>query len=70
MLERMISMNAEIMNKINEYSETNYADLIQAIIKLERPELSNEEINELYQQYMDDDEIKLLGEEFYINNFY
>ena len=63
-------MNAEIMNKINEYSETNYADLIQAIIKLERPELSNEEINELYQQYMDDDEIKLLGEEFYINNFY
>lgn len=63
-------MNAEIMNKINEYSESNYTDLIQAIIKLERPELSNEEINELYQQYMDDDEIKLLGEEFYINNFY
>lgn len=62
-------MNAEIMNKINEYSETNYADLIQAIIKMERPELSNEEINELYQQYMKDDEIKLLGEEFYINNF-
>ncbi|HJD14704.1 MAG TPA: hypothetical protein IAA34_01230 [Candidatus Enterococcus stercoripullorum] len=62
-------MNAEIMNKINEYSETNYADLIQAIIKLERPELSNEEINELYQQYMNNDEVKLLGEEFYINNF-
>lgn len=59
-------MNAEIMNKINEYSETNYADLIQAIIKLERPELSNEEINELYQQYMNNDEMKLLGEEFYI----
>ena len=63
-------MNAEIMNKINEYSENNYADLIQAIIKMVRPELSNEEITELYQQYMDDDEIKLLGEEFYINNFY
>lgn len=62
-------MNAEIMNKINEYSETNYADLIQAIIKMERPELSNEEINELYQQYMNNDEMKLLGEEFYINNF-
>lgn len=62
-------MNAEIMNKINEYSETNYADLIQAIIKLERPELSNEEIYELYQQYMNNDEVKLLGEEFYINNF-
>ena len=61
-------MNAEIMNKINEYSETNYADLIQAIIKMERPELSNEEIYELYQQYMDDDEIKLLGEEFYIDS--
>ena len=61
-------MNAEIMNKINEYSETNYADLIQAIIKMERPELSNEEINELYQQYMDDDKIKLLGEEFYIDS--
>ena len=61
-------MNAEIMNKINEYSETNYADLIQAIIKMERPELSNEEINELYQQYMEDDEIKLLGEEFYIDS--
>lgn len=59
-------MNAEIMNKINEYSETNYADLIQAIIKLERPELSNEEINELYQQYMNNDEMKLLGEEFYL----
>lgn len=59
-------MNAEIMNKINEYSETNYADLIQAIIKLERPELSNEEINELYQQYMNNDEMKLLGEAFYL----
>lgn len=62
-------MNAEIMNKINENSETNYADLIQAIIKMERPELSNEEIYELYQQYMNNDEMKLLGEEFYINNF-
>lgn len=61
-------MNAEIMNKINEYSETNYADLIQAIIKLERPELSNEEIYELYQQYMNNDEMKLLGEEFYIDS--
>lgn len=59
-------MNAEIMNKISEYSETNYADLIQAIIKMERPELSNEEINELYQQYMNNDEMKLLGEEFYL----
>lgn len=59
-------MNAEIMNKINEYSETNYADLIQAIIKMERPELSNEEINELYQHYMNNDEMKLLGEEFYL----
>lgn len=62
-------MNAEIMNKINEYSETKYADLIQAIIKLERAELSNEEIKELYQQYMNNDEMMLLGEEFYINNF-
>lgn len=59
-------MNAEIMNKINEYSETNYADLIQAIIKLERPELSLEEITELYRQYMNNDEIKLLGEAFYL----
>ncbi|MGO5334552.1 hypothetical protein ACTQZM_08735 [Enterococcus cecorum] len=59
-------MNAKIMNKINEYSETNYADLIQAIIKMERPELSLEEITELYQQYMNNDEMKLLGEEFYI----
>ena len=62
-------MNVEIMNKINEYGETNYADLIQAIIKMERPELSLEEITELYQQYMNNDEMKLLGEEFYINNF-
>lgn len=61
-------MNAEIMNKINEYSETNYADLIQAIIKLELPELSNEEINELYQQYMNNDEMKLLGDGFYIDS--
>ncbi len=61
-------MNAEIMNKINEYSETNYADLIQAIIKMERPELSLEEITELYQQYMNNDEMKLLGEEFYIDS--
>ncbi|XBG72036.1 hypothetical protein V4S28_06685 [Enterococcus cecorum] len=54
-------MNAEIMNKINEYSETNYADLIQAIIKMERPELSLEEITELYRQYMNNDEMKFLG---------
>lgn len=59
-------MNAEIMNEINEYSETNYADLIQAIIKLERPELSLEEITELYQQYMNNDEMKLLEEAFYL----
>ena len=59
-------MNVEIMNKINEYGETNYADLIQAIIKMERPELSLEEITELYQQYMNNDEMKLLGEEFYL----
>ena len=55
-------MNAEIMNKINEYSETNYVDLIQAIIKMERPKLSLEEITELYQQYMNNDEMKLLDE--------
>ena len=61
-------MNTEIMNKINEYSETNYADLIQAIIKLERPELSLEEITELYQQYMNNDEMKLLGDGFYIDS--
>lgn len=61
-------MNAEIKNKINEYSETNYADLIQAIIKLERPELSLEEITELYQQYMNNDEMKLLGDGFYIDS--
>ena len=45
-------MNAEIMNKINEYSETDYADLIQAIIMLERAELSNEETAKFYNQYM------------------
>lgn len=61
-------MNAEIKNKINEYSETNYADLIQAIIKMERSELSLEEITELYQQYMDNDEMKLLGDGFYIDS--
>ncbi|WP_300122102.1 hypothetical protein [uncultured Enterococcus sp.] len=61
-------MNAEIMNKINEYSETNYVDLIKAIIKMERPELSTEEINELYQQYMNNDEMKLLGDGFYIDS--
>ena len=61
-------MNAEIMNKINEYSETNYADLIQSIIKMERPELSLEEITELYQQYMSNDEMKLLGDGFYIDS--
>lgn len=61
-------MNAEIMNKINEYSETNYADLIQAIIKMERPELSLEEITKLYQQYMNNDEMKLLGDGFYIDS--
>ena len=61
-------MNAEIMNKINEYSETNYADLIQAIIKMERPELSLEEITELYQQYMNNDEMKFLGDGFYIDS--
>lgn len=61
-------MNAEIMNKINEFSETNYADLIQTIIKMERPELSLEEITELYQQYMNNDEMKLLGDGFYIDS--
>lgn len=61
-------MNVEIMNKINEYGETNYADLIQAIIKMERPELSLEEITELYQQYMNNDEMKLLGDGFYIDS--
>lgn len=48
----MISMNTEIMNKINEYSETDYTNLIQSIINLEQSELSNEVTAKLYNRYI------------------
>ena len=53
----------EIREQIKHYAKTNYKDLIKAIISLESPETSEEKLEEIYNYYMENDEVNLLSNE-------
>ncbi|MFO3667518.1 MULTISPECIES: hypothetical protein [Anaerococcus] len=53
----------EIRKQIKHYAKTNYKDLIKAIISLESPETSEEKLEEIYNYYMENDEVNLLSNE-------
>ena len=53
----------EIRQSIDKYAKENYKDLIKAIISLENPKISEEKLEEIYEYYMENDEISLLSDE-------
>lgn len=53
----------EIREQIKKYAKTNYKDLIKAIISLESPETDEEKLEEIYNYYMENDEVRLLSDE-------
>lgn len=53
----------EIKENLEKYSKENYKDLIKAIISLESPELSEEKLEEVYEYYMENDQVFLLSDE-------
>ena len=53
----------EIRNYLEEKSKTNYKNLLKAIISLENPEVSEDKLEEIYNYYMDNDEVFLLSDE-------
>lgn len=53
----------EIRKTIEKYSKENYKDLIKSIISLENPKISEEKLEEVYEYYMENDEISLLSDE-------
>ena len=53
----------EIREQIKHYAKTNYKDLIKAIISLENPETSEEKLEEIYNYYMENDDVRLLSDE-------
>ena len=52
----------EIRNFLEEKSKTNYKDLIKAIISLESPQTNEDKLEEIYNYYMDNDEVFLLSD--------
>lgn len=56
-------INKEIRKTIEKYSKENYKDLIKSIISLENPKISEEKLEEVYEYYMENDEISLLSDE-------
>lgn len=53
----------EIRNFLEEKSKTNYKDLIKAIISQESPQTNEDKLEEIYNYYMDNDEVFLLSDE-------
>ena len=53
----------EIRNFLEEKSKTNYKDLIKSIISLESPQTNEDKLEEIYNYYMDNDEVFLLSDE-------
>lgn len=52
----------EIRNFLVEKSKTNYKDLIKSIISLESPQTNEDKLEEIYNYYMDNDEVFLLSD--------
>lgn len=55
----------EIKANLEKYAKDNYKDLIKAIINLESPETSEENLEEIYQYYMENDGVRLLSDEIW-----
>lgn len=53
----------EIKENLEKYAKENYKDLIKAIISLESPETSEKNLDEIYDYYMENDEVYLLSDE-------
>ena len=53
----------EIRNYLEEKSKTNYKNLLKAIISLESPQTNEDKLEEIYNYYMDNDEVFLLSDE-------
>lgn len=53
----------EIKENLEKYAKENYKDLIKAIISLESPETSEKNLDEIYEYYMENDEVYLLSDE-------
>lgn len=53
----------EIKENLERYSKENYKDLIKAIISLENPESSEENLEKVYDYYMENDGVFLLSDE-------
>lgn len=53
----------EIKENLEKYAKENYKDLIKAIISLESPETSEKNLDEIYEYYMENDEVRLLSNE-------
>ena len=53
----------EIRNFLEEKSKTNYKNLIKAIISLESSQTNEDKLEEIYNYYMDNDEVFLLSDE-------
>lgn len=53
----------EIKENLEKYSKENYKDLIKAIISLENPESSEENLEKVYEYYMENDQVFLLSDE-------
>ena len=61
--ERIKMTYKEIKESLEKYAKDNYKDLIKAIISLESPETSEEKLEEIYNYYMENDEVRLLSDE-------
>lgn len=53
----------EIKENLEKYSKENYKDLIKAIISLENPESSEENLEKVYDYYIENDGVFLLSDE-------
>lgn len=54
----------EMKNTINDMINNNYEDFVKALISVEKGINSQEALNILYDQFMDNDGMNLLHEEF------
>lgn len=48
---------------LEKQAEKNYKNLIKVIISLESPNTKEEKLDEIYQYYMENDEVFLLSDE-------
>lgn len=65
LFERRFKMNfKEMKNTLNEMINNNYEDFVKALISVEKGINNHEALNNLYEQFMENDGMNLLHEEF------